>query len=188
MMMPGDTWFLTLTTAPASKRPVFQDYMNFWKYYWRKNYPAVAQLWIETSEGLGVIHSLLRFPHDSPVPTQKEVQEEWDTRHQAFSTWRRPKSKGKLANYCRQTGKNLLAGEMKKQSCVIRWNYSRNWICPGFLKVWGRAWTDTLRLVPECERPRVIADWILACSLNPLNLDTPPIIDGNFIKENYYDV
>jgi hypothetical protein len=185
MMMPGDTWFLTHTTSPKTIRPIKIDWKNSLRAWWRKYYPDVQYLWVETDEGLGVIHSLIRFPLDMIPPTEPVVQEMWQDRHQAFSTWSKVSHKGKMANYQRQKRKELAAGEMKKQSNVLSWDYSRGWLPSGFLKVWGAAWTDVIRLIPKVEQNRVIADWLQAIVINPLNLEIPPVFKNNLIQEFY---
>lgn len=193
MMMPGITWFLTLTTSPQSKRPVKDDWILFWRKWWKPTFPGVENMWIETDEGLGVIHSLVRLPGlvtekgDSRCrfPTQPVIQNAWAVRHDAFSTWSKVSHAGKMANYARQKQKELAAGEMKKQSNVLSWDYSRGWLPAGFLKAWGPVWRDTIIHIPRVEQSRVIADWLLAVVLNPENLKIPPVYENNKILEYY---
>lgn len=187
MMLPGDYWFLTLTTSPKSKKSVLQDWRSTWKFWFRVNYPFAQNLWVETAEGLGVIHAIVRFPLDSLLvpPTKDEVALQWQWQHQAFSDWTPVLNRGKLANYMLQAH-DPVAGEIRKQRDVMDWNYSRGWLPVGFTSAFAAHWMETLAKIPSCERTRIIADWLHAVTVDRQNLDRPPRFEGDFIIEDYF--
>jgi hypothetical protein len=188
MMLPGQYWFLTLTTAPKSKHPVRDDWHKTWQNWFRKKFSPVENLWVETLEGLGVVHAVVRFPVGGfSIPTKEEVADQWQWQHQAFSDWTLARDNEKLANYMMQKHEPV-AGEIKKQRDVVDWSYSRGWLPVGFPAVFGRAWWEMLRFVPDFECRRIIADWMHAVKVNKENLNRSPVFDGSFIIEDYiYD-
>jgi len=176
MMLPGDYWFLTLTTSPQSLRSIRISLSRLWNTWLKKKFPC-DWLWCHTNEGLGVVHAVLRFGTGDRIPTEEQIREEWVRLHRAFMVDFAPvRHFDRTANYLLQR-KNATAQELHFQPDVLKWHYSSAWLPRKFASVYGGLWWRTLRFLPnDIERMRVTRDFMLAVRRDPANFKNIPYL------------
>jgi hypothetical protein len=196
MMVPGDYWFLTLTSSMDSSRDIKLSWREFYKRWFQKFYPNDC-LYAIVNEGYlnkGVIHAVIRFvDENAEKPSDDLVSANWMRCHKAYITDFHPvKHFDKTANYLVQRH-NKTAQELLRQPSVRSWRYTRDWVPVGFGKGYGRLWYYTLMRLPDnSERGRIVRDFVLACRRNPLNLRFAPYLENRndgmmHLIENYVD-
>jgi hypothetical protein len=196
MMIPGDFWFLTLTSSRESWRDIKHSWRDFYRKWFRKNYPneCVYAIVNEGYENKGVVHAIVRFADkECKKPNEDQVSVNWNYYHRAYIVDFGPvKHFDKTANYMVQRH-NKTAEELYRQPSLRSWRYTRGWVPVGFGKGFGRLWYYTLMRLPNnSERGRIIRDFVLACRRNPDNLKFAPYLvnrnDGMMhLIENYQD-
>jgi hypothetical protein len=157
---------LTLTNCGKGEKQL----TNFRKIKWwlKRHYPGIAGCRVFTDEGGGVVHIVVR----QGMKQKRIDKEELDlylveTLGCGFCDIKRVYNKEGLANYLAdQRAKRGMANEMGRQTLMTKYNYFGNWLPPGWLKKFRRAWyrTNGMRLV---ERLDLFNSWILRYAKDP---------------------
>lgn len=161
LLIPGDYYFLTLTSSPDSP-----DIARSWdigkKRMFRKGY-NFDYYGLRTAEGCGVIHVILRSAKRINV---NWLRLQWIELHNANQLWiREIKTSERLARYLQSQGDFRIAGELCYQDGIVKQLQSKWWIYPGWYSRFKCFWKGRIDQPVE-DRLFAWREWVDWCRTN----------------------
>lgn len=168
LQLPGNYYFVTLTSTPSSPSLVKTwPLLSKWLHRYR---PGMSWIYCFTNEGHGVIHMIIRLGKGEKRIDVRVLRKYWESltgarqlviRHVAES------QKEDLAAYLvNQKRKKGLGRELIFQnneiSAITRWKTSKGWLPLGFGKTFGRLWVQLID-APDGIRYKLVNECLMRC-------------------------
>ena len=169
LLIPGDYYFLTLTSSPSSP-----DIAKSWdigkKRMFRKGY-EFDYYGVRTNEGFGVIHVILRSGKRINISW---LRLQWIELHNANQIWiKEIKNFKGIPKYLQSQGDYRIAGEFCYQHGILKQLQSKWWIYPGWNKIFKQRWKNRYRevdldgnYVPIDQVLKYWCEWVDWCRTN----------------------
>lgn len=173
LSIPGRYYFCTWTSSPES--PPIEKTWRLLRWRLKRSHPGSSWIYVITSEGLGVIHMIIRLGKNEKRLDVKEERAWWEKVHKArqikFLYVKKPED---LAAYLAdQRRKRSLGAELAWQDDLVRWRWSSGWLPKGFTRAFGRVWSRLMGESPGY-RDMVIRTWLARCHEHPEEIARPP--------------
>jgi hypothetical protein len=170
--VPGRYYFCTWTTTP--QEPLTKKHVYALRRHLQRERPLSSFIAVETNEGNGVIHLLIRLGKKEKRLDAKKEKEFWYHLTGADHVKFLPvKDKNGMANYMSNQTKMSVGREFLHQDQIMRWWWTKGWIPTGFTKAFGRVWHDW-RDEESWVIKTVIETWLLACHEDPARIHHRP--------------
>lgn len=160
LLMSGDHYFLTLTSAPGSP-----DLDRSWDIFKKRLFRQVGRLpyiAARTREGHGVIHCIFRLHDGRRHLDVNKIRSCWFDIHQAKQlVIRYIRDRDIVARYVSdQRVRNGMAGEFCWQDGLVWWRWSPGWLPVGYCEAFPAFWQGVQALEPNT-RDKAIRDFLV---------------------------